>query len=119
MQTAALRALSRPEGFDTIDGLAKWMVVVAWHEVQAEWRHQARAEFGEVPDVPGGPDPASVVEGRLVLDAVVDGLASMDDGEREAIASAFDDDRGVPQDARLKMRRYRARQRLSLLVDDR
>jgi DNA-directed RNA polymerase specialized sigma24 family protein len=119
VQTAALRALCRDEGFDSFDGLVSWAIVVAWHEVQVEWRHAARAELGGVPDRPDGPDPAAVVESHIAFDAVASGLSSLSKAERQAIlAPLVDDTRSEgPDDSRVKMRRYRARRRLANLVD--
>jgi DNA-directed RNA polymerase specialized sigma24 family protein len=120
IQTAALRALCRHEGFDSFDGLVSWVIVVAWHEVQAEWRHAARADLGEVPENPVGPDPAAVVESHIALDAVADGLSSLSDTERQAILAPLVDDTASagPDDARVKMRRHRARQHLAELVEE-
>ena len=119
VQTAALRAICRREGFDSFDGLVSWVIVVAWHEVQAEWRHAARSHLGEVPENPVGPDPAAVVEFHIALDAVADGLPSLSDAEREAILAPLVDDAESegPDDARVKMRRHRARQHLADLVE--
>ena len=119
MQTAALRAFRRPGRFDSVDGLVQWTIVVAWHEVQAEWRHQARVELGNVPERPDGIDPATVIESRLVFDAVAVGVSALSDAERHAIASALADEPGPdgPLKARTRMRRYRARQHLAEIVD--
>jgi DNA-directed RNA polymerase specialized sigma24 family protein len=119
LQTAALRALQRDRGFDTIDGWVNWTIEVAWHEVQIEWRRQARAAPGEVPDLPGGRDPAQVVEARLTLDATRKGLDTLRMNDRDAILLALDHqgDAECPLTAREKMRRYRARQRLAALLE--
>jgi len=96
-----------------------WTIAVAWHEVQIEWRRQARATPGEVPDLPDRRDPAHVVEARLALDAAKQGLAALRLNNRDAILSALDD-RGDAESrltAREKMRRYRARQRLAALLE--
>ncbi|MGH8997059.1 MAG: RNA polymerase sigma factor, partial [Acidimicrobiales bacterium] len=114
LQTAAMRALKRSEGFDSPDGLVNWLVKVAWHEIQAEWRRHARLETGPVPERSGPPDPADVVEDRLALDAVADGLASLSDAEREAILGGVD--RSGDSPASTKMRRYRARKHLAAIV---
>lgn len=114
LQTAAMRALKRSDGFDSLDGLVNWLVKVAWHEVQAEWRRQARLDPGEVPERPGSPDPAEVIEGRLALDAVADSLASLSDAERGAILGP--EDRADDSIAITKMRRYRARRHLAAVV---
>lgn len=114
LQTAAMRALQRPEGFDGLDGLVNWVVKVAWHEVQAEWRRHARLETGPVPERSGAPDPAEVIEDRLALATVADMLVSLSDPEREAILGGMDG--GGDSSASLKMRRYRARKHLAALV---
>ena len=118
LQTAALRAWSRPGSFDSLDGMAKWVLVVAWNEVQAEWRRQARVDFGEVPERPGGPDPAVVVEGRIDLGVAIAGLACLSDADREAITATLVDETVGPPRPQVKMRRHRARQRLADLVAD-
>ena len=92
VQTAVLRALGRDEGFDTLGGLVNWVIVVAWHEIQAEWRRGARIELGDVPESPAGPDPAEIAETHLALDAVADGLSTLSDRERQAILSPILDD---------------------------
>ncbi len=120
VQTAALRALCRTDGFDSFAGLINWVTVVAWHEVQAEWRQRARIELGAVPEQPTEPDPADVVETHLVVDAVVDGLSALTPDEREAILAPLAEDAGSPNgpdDARTRMRRHRARQRLAELIE--
>jgi hypothetical protein len=94
------------------------VTVVAWHEVQAEWRQRARIELGAVPEQATEPDPAEVMETRLVVDAVVDGLSALTPGEREAIlAPLAEHASNGPDDARTRMRRHRARQRLAELIE--
>jgi DNA-directed RNA polymerase specialized sigma24 family protein len=119
LQTAALRALHRDRRFDTIDGWVNWTIEVAWHEAQIEWRRQARATPGEVPDLAGGRDPGEVIEARLALDAAKHGLDALRLNDRDAILMALDDrdDSDAPLTAREKMRRYRARQRLAALLE--
>lgn len=119
VQTAVLRALGRDEGFDTLGGLVNWVIVVAWHEIQAEWRRGARIELGDVPEGPAGPDSAEIAETHLVLDAVVDGLSTLSDRERQAILSPILDDiaDGRVEDAAAKMRRHRARRHLAAVVE--
>lgn len=92
--------------------------MVAWHEIQAEWRRSARIELGDVPENPAGPDPAEIAEAHLALGAVADGLSSLSDRERQAILSPILDDiaDGSVEDAAAKMRRYRARQHLADVV---
>ncbi len=120
IQTAALRALQRAGGFDGIDGLVSWATNVAWHEVQVEWHRRARAGPGEIPEVPGGEDPGRVVAGRLALDAVVEGLATLKEADRHAILSALDERHGddAALSAKEKMRRHRARQHLAAVIED-
>jgi DNA-directed RNA polymerase specialized sigma24 family protein len=113
LQTAALQALSRGQTFDDTEGLVRWVTVVAWHEVALEWRRQARVDGGPVPDLPDRIDPAVVVENRMTLDAVAEGLAALSSTERVAIATGAASLPGNPEPARLKMRRYRARRRLA------
>lgn len=117
MQTAAVRAWSRPVPFDSFDGMAKWVLVVAWNEVQGEWRRQARVDFSEVPERPGGPDPAVVVEGRIDLGAAIAGLARLSEADREAIRAALIDERVAPDRPQAKMLRHRARRHLAALVE--
>jgi hypothetical protein len=100
--------------------LTNWVTVVAWHEVQAEWRLRARIEPGAVPEQPTEPDPAHVVETHLAVDAVVDGLSALTPDEREAILAPLAEDAGSsdgPDDARTRMRRHRARQHLAELIE--
>lgn len=92
--------------------------MVAWNEVQAEWRRQARVDFGEVPERPGGLDPAVVVQGRIDLGVAIAGLACLSDTDREAITAELVDETVEPQRPQAKMRRHRARQRLAALVTD-
>lgn len=91
---------------------------VAWNEVQAQWRQAARAVPGEVPDRVGGHDSARIVEGRLEMAAVVDGLGGLRESDRQAVLASLDD--RDPPDEPLsvaeKMRRYRARRRLAALI---
>jgi hypothetical protein len=94
-------------------------VKVARHEVQAQWRREARAVPGGIPDGPIGDDPARIVEGRLSIAAALDGLAALSDSDRQAILASLDDsDPTEPLSAAEKMRRYRARRRLAALVAD-
>jgi hypothetical protein len=116
IQTAALRALCRSEGFDSHEGMVAWVTVVAWHEVQNEWRRQTRIEPGDVPDRPAGPDPAAVVEGRLELKRVVDSLMDLSVTERQAILAVPQPNTDNAERARVKMRRYRARKHLAALA---
>ncbi len=119
LQTAALRALQRDRRFDTADGWVNWTIEVAWHEVQIEWRRQARVVPGEVPELPDGHDPSRVVLGRHDLDATKSALSALSDAERTAILSPLADDPLVHEHepAAVKMRRYRARRRLAALLN--
>jgi DNA-directed RNA polymerase specialized sigma24 family protein len=112
--------LCRSDGFDSFAGMINWVTVVAWHEVQAEWRQRARVELGAVPEQATEPDPADVVESHLVVDAVVGGLSALTPDEREAILAPLAEDAGIsngPDDARTRMRRHRARQHLAELIE--
>jgi hypothetical protein len=104
--------------FDSFDGMVRWVTKVAWNEVQMEWRHQARVELGSVPEHPAGPDPGTLVEGRLEVDVVAQGFAVLSTAERDAITSVLNDERrhDGPEEASLKMRRHRARRHLAALV---
>lgn len=118
LQEAALRAWSRAEGFDSVEGMVRWVTVVAWHQVIAEWRRQARVEAGAILERPASDDPARTVEDRLALEVVIEGLAQLNDVERSVILSGTADSAaGDSADrARTKMRRFRARQHLAILV---
>lgn len=116
LQTAALRALCRSEGFDSHEGMVAWVTVVAWHEVQKEWRRQARVELGSIAESPDESDPAAVVERRLELETVVDGLMELSITERQAIFSIPEPTADAAERARMKMRRYRARKHLAALA---
>jgi DNA-directed RNA polymerase specialized sigma24 family protein len=115
LQTAAERALCRPGGFDSVDGCVHWTTKVAWHEIECSWRRQAKAVAGEVPERAGGADPAAVVEGRLALEATIEGLAGLTDSDRQTILSSLDDAdlAAAPLSAAEKMRRYRVRRKLA------
>lgn len=115
LQTAALRALTRHGGFDSLEGLTNWVIVVAWHEVQAEWRSQARVRVGDIPEYAAGPDPCEVVEDRLTLEAVTAAFALLKADDQDSILSALIDSPrpNKPQEPQVKMRRHRARQRLA------
>jgi DNA-directed RNA polymerase specialized sigma24 family protein len=119
VQTAVLRALGRDGGFDSLGGLVNWVIVVAWHEIQAEWRRSARIELGDVPEGPAGPDSAEIAEAHLALGAAIDGLSTLSDRERQAILSPILDDiaDGRVEDAAAKMRRHRARRHLAAVVE--
>ena len=95
--------------------MVNWMVTVAWREAQAQWRRQARCESHEVPDQPGGLDPAVVVEDRLQLVGILHALARLSPADRTAILSSIADEpyRDEALSAAEKMRRYRARHRLA------
>ena len=119
LQSAAMKALCHTDGFDSPEGLLRWVTVVAWNEVQAEWRRRARLQVGDLPEPVSVADPAVSVETQMQLDAVVDGLAQLSDAERRAVFSGMsqEPDARLPDDARSKMRRYRARRHLVHLVD--
>ena len=119
LQSAAMKAFCHTDGFDSQEGMVRWVTVVAWNEVQAEWRRRARLQVGDLPEQASAADPAARVEIHLELDAVANGLARLSDAERRAVFSgmAREQDSHHPEDARSKMRRYRARQHLADLVD--
>ena len=116
----AERSLVRAGTFDSLQGWSNWTVKVAWHEVQAQWKRDARSvPGGEPTDTPGGPDPAGVVEQQLKLAAVIQGLITLRDSDRQAIIEDLDDEAlREPLAGREKMRRYRARRRLAAIVED-
>jgi DNA-directed RNA polymerase specialized sigma24 family protein len=117
LQTAAERSLLRAGGFDSLQGWINWSVKVAWHEVQAQWKREARSVSGEPADAPCGPGTEYVVEHQLELEAALRGLVTLTDSDREAIMSGLEEDgHSVPLAAREKMHRYRARRRLAALV---
>lgn len=117
LQTAAERALTRADPFDSLQGWINWTVTVAWHEVQAQWKRQARSVPDELLDVPGDPDPAVIVERHLQVEAVVRALSTVSESDRRAILEALDDTVPArPLAAQEKMRRYRARRALATIV---
>lgn len=118
VQTAALRAIQRPDGFDCVDGLVNWVTKVAWHEVQMEWHRQARTSTGAVPEVADELDPARVVESELDLDATVCALSILTPTDRAAILSRVAKDGSTmrPESAAAKMRLLRARRRLAAIL---
>lgn len=88
---------------------------MAWHEVNAHWRRQARAIPGEIPEQAGGYDPAVVIEDRLAVAATAKALARLSAVDRYAVVSSLDETGppGQPLPAAEKMRRSRARRRLA------
>lgn len=117
LQTAAERAFVRAETFDSVQGWINWTVKVSWHEVQAQWKRDARSAPCESLEFSGGRDPATVVEQELELAAAIRGLRELGPDDRQAIVEGLDDGAsGVPLAAREKMRRYRARRRLASVV---
>lgn len=108
---------ARGDPFDGSAGLVNWLIVVAWHEVQAERRRVARIEAGEIPEQLTNLDPAVIVEGHLELDTVADGLATLSPAEREALLlPLLDGGDGESDLPSVRMRRYRARQHLANVV---
>lgn len=106
----------RKEDFDTLQGWINWTVKVAWHEVQGQWKRDAR-RLGEPFDMPGSPDPAAVVEHQFELAASVRALNALSATDRQAILECLDETAlSEPLIAREKMRRYRARRRLAAIV---
>ena len=119
VQTAAERSLLRRDGFDTLQGWINWAVKVAWHDVQAQWKREARSVLGDAADRPGGIDPATVVEQQAELATALQGFDALTDAERRAIIQGLDDFvPSPPLPAHEKMRRYRARRRLAAIVAD-
>lgn len=117
IQVAAERALRRREPFDGVQGWTAWTIKVAWHEVQAEWRRQARLESREPPDRPDTADPAIVTEDRLELEAVALALYELKPADRAAALAGLEPDEAAePLSPSEKMRRYRARRRLAALI---
>jgi DNA-directed RNA polymerase specialized sigma24 family protein len=117
IQAAAERALRRREPFDGLQGWTNWTITVAWHEVQREWRRQARVESGEPPERQYMGDPAVLTEYRLDLEAVARGLSGLRPADRTAALAELN--RGADSGALSpseKMRRYRARRRLAALI---
>lgn len=92
---------------------------MAWHEVQAQWRRDARVVLGEPIERSGGPDPAAIMERQVELATAIRGLEALTATDREAIVTSLDDAlSGEPLAGREKMRRYRARRRLAALIAD-
>ena len=119
LQTAAERSLLRTDGFDSLQGWINWTVKVAWHEVQSQWKREARSVLGDPTETPDGPDPAAMVENQFELAAAIRSLAALTDEDRRAILSGLAEEGfGEPLAAREKMRRYRARRRLAAIVAD-
>ena len=119
IQTAALRVLQSRRRFDTIDGWVNWTIEVAWHEVQIEWRRQARVVPGELPELPDRHDPSRVVEGRHDLDVTRSALSALSAADRTAILAPLADSQPPHEHepAAVKMRRYRARRRLATILN--
>jgi DNA-directed RNA polymerase specialized sigma24 family protein len=118
LQAAAERALRRREPFDGLRGWTNWTIKVAWHEVQAEWRRQARVETGELPERADISDPAAYTEHRMDLEAVATALSALKPADRAAALAGLDQEEGAtgPLSPSEKMRRYRARRRLAALM---
>ena len=114
LQDAALQAWRRSERFERFEDLLRWATKVAWNVVTAEFRRRQRAQTTVVPDVADVVDPARIVEGRLQLEAVIDKLATLTSRDRDAVLSGLVDSRSAdPKELdRVKMRRYRGRQKL-------
>ena len=119
IQTAAERALLRTDGFDSQQGWINWTVKVAWHEVQSQWKRDARSVLGDPAETSDGPDPASTVENQFELAATIRGLVALTDEDQRAILRGLaEEGLSEPLAAREKMRRYRARRRLAAFVAD-
>lgn len=95
-----------------------WVTKVAWHEVQTEWHRQARTSPELVSELSDGLDPARIFIARQDLEAVGRHLGQLNAEQRETILSALDDvGAGSPLEAKVKMRRRRARQRLAAFLE--
>ncbi len=99
-------------------GMVRWVAVVAWHQVIAEWRRRARVELGGVPERPSSDDPARTAEDRLSVEVVIEGFAQLNDAGRSVVLSgtadsAADDSAGR---SRTKMRWFRVRQQLAVVA---
>lgn len=117
IQTAAERALLRIDSFDSLQGWTNWTVKVAWHEVQAQWKREARTAVEETAELPAGLDPAAVVERQIELAAIMRALDILGVDDRRAIMERLEEDASSqPLSAAEKMRRYRARRRLAAIV---
>ena len=118
VQEAGLQAWRRPERFDSLEGLLRWVTRVAWRVVTAEYRRRQRVCVTAALDITDAVDPARIVEGRLKLQAVRDGLAQLNCDQRSAVLSQVTGD--VPADhrerARVKERRHRGRRELRKTV---
>lgn len=118
LQIAARQLIAHAQSFDSFEGLIAWVIKVAWNALQMQWRRDARALPSEVYPNAEADDPAEVVERRIDLAATIAALQTLSDAEREAIVSALVEEprHDGPEEARLKMRRYRARRHLGVLT---
>ena len=118
LQIAARQLITHAQCFDSFEGLIAWVIKVAWNALQMQWRRDARALPSEVYPNVDAYDPAEVVERRIDLAVTIAALHALSDAEREAIVSGLVEELGHdgPEDARLKMRRYRARRHLAVLT---
>src|SRR4051812_4713332 len=121
LQETALRAMSRTENFDGVEGLRRWAFVVARHLTIEQARRRGAACVAELPDTPAvGADVATTVENRMVAEAVVSALLQLSASDQHAITAPF---RPVERPASRKeyirsaVRRHRARQRLMALCE--
>jgi DNA-directed RNA polymerase specialized sigma24 family protein len=120
VQSATLKALLHDGGFDSREGMVRWMIVVAWNEIIGELRRRAKFSSGAMPDRPAGLDPGTAVENRLTLAAVAHGIERLSELDRESIVGGLSSEmsRRSPEKSVAKVRRHRARQHLALLVED-
>jgi DNA-directed RNA polymerase specialized sigma24 family protein len=116
VQEVAVRALVHPEGFRTTRDLSRWSWRVAWRLRIDGVRRAAHIDTSPTPDLPGPEDTARLVEGRLVLDAVLSGLTRLSATDRTALFEAPAPDASRQEAVRLAVRRHRARARLTRLV---
>lgn len=118
LQIAARQLITHAQSFDSFEGLVAWVVKVAWNALQMQWRRDARALPSEVYPNADADDPAEVVERRTDLAVTIAALHALSDAEREAIVSGLVEEprHDGPEEARLKMRRYRARRHLANIL---
>ena len=118
LQIAACQLIGRGRSFDSFEGLVGWVIKVAWNSVLMEWRRESRTRPGDVGAGLAERDSVEIVEGRIDLAATIAALQTLSDAEREAIVSALVEKprHDGPEEARIKMRRYRARRHLAVLT---
>jgi len=94
-----------------------WTIKVAWHEVQAEWRRQARVLSGDPPESLEVVDTAAIAEHRFEWSSLSNAFTGLRPADRAALLAGLDENAdGGPLSASEKMRRFRARRRLAALM---